>query len=161
MRTGGPDGKTVHIIGVTEPSGGDFTGSPFQGINGCMLYNRSTDGGATFDKLMVQLPGVDSTIFASFGADSYAVHSNHEDNFINFPKEEIKNEIVWTLPSKDAVSCYDMRLESYVFQISARNILSPVKLLIGLLRKRGRVSLKSRLKLSEAKADVLIFKGGQ
>ena len=57
----------------------------------------------------------------------------------NVKLEEIKNEIVWTLPSKDAVSCYDMRLESYVFQISARNILSPVKLLIGLLRKRGRV----------------------
>jgi hypothetical protein len=73
MRTGGPDGKTVHVIGVTEPTGGTFTGTPFQGINGCMLYNRSTDGGATFDKLMVQLPEVDSTIFASFGGDSYAM----------------------------------------------------------------------------------------
>lgn len=73
MRTGGPDGKTVHVIAVTEPSGGTFTGTPYYGINGCMLYNRSTDGGATFDKLMVQLPGVDSTIFASFGGDSYAM----------------------------------------------------------------------------------------
>lgn len=73
MRTGGPDGKTVHIIGVTEPSGGTFTGTPYYGINGCMLYNRSTDGGATFDQLSVRLPGVDSTIFSSFGGDSYAM----------------------------------------------------------------------------------------
>jgi hypothetical protein len=73
MRTGGPDGKTVHVIGVTEPSGGTFTGVPVHGINGCLLYNRSTDGGATFDKLMIQLPDVDSTIFRSFGGDSYAM----------------------------------------------------------------------------------------
>jgi hypothetical protein len=73
MRVGGSDGKTVHIIGLTEPSGGTFTGTPVHGINGCMLYNRSTDGGATWDQLMVQLPGVDSTIFASFGGDSYAM----------------------------------------------------------------------------------------
>jgi hypothetical protein len=73
MRVGGPDGKTVHIIALTEPSGGTFTGTPFNGINGALLYNRSTDGGQTFDKLMVQLPNVDSTIFASFGGDSYAL----------------------------------------------------------------------------------------
>jgi len=110
------------------------------------------------EKICVLSP---QNLVTNFGADSHAVHSRHEDDFINFPKQEIENEIVWTLPSKDAVSCYDMRLESFVFQISARNILSPIKLIIGLLRKRGRVSLKSRLKLSEAKADFLIFKGGR
>lgn len=73
MRVGGPDGKTVHIIGLTEPEGGTFTGTPFNGINGALLYNRSTDGGQSFDKLMVQLPNVESSIFASFGGDSYAL----------------------------------------------------------------------------------------
>jgi len=73
MRVGGPDGKTVHIIGLTEPEGGTFTGTPFNGINGALLYNRSTDGGQSFDKLMVQLPNVDASIFASFGGDSYAL----------------------------------------------------------------------------------------
>jgi len=73
MRVAGPDGKTVHVIALTEPTGGTFTGVPFNGINGALLYNRSTDGGQTFDKLMVQVPGVDSSIFASFGGDSYAM----------------------------------------------------------------------------------------
>ncbi|MEX1187617.1 MAG: T9SS type A sorting domain-containing protein [Bacteroidia bacterium] len=73
MKVGGPDGKTVHIIALTEPEGGTFTGTPFNGINGALLYNRSTDGGQSFDKLLVQLPNVDSSIFASFGGDSYAL----------------------------------------------------------------------------------------
>ncbi|MEZ5174007.1 MAG: T9SS type A sorting domain-containing protein [Bacteroidia bacterium] len=73
MRTGGPDGKTVHIIGLTEPEGTNFSGTPYNGINGCLLYNRSTDGGQSFDKLMVQLPGIDSTVFRSFGGDAYAM----------------------------------------------------------------------------------------
>ena len=33
IATGGPDGKTVHAIGLTEPSGGTFTGTPFNGLN--------------------------------------------------------------------------------------------------------------------------------
>jgi len=71
MRTGGPDGKTVHIIGVTTPTALD--GTIYNGVDGCLTYNRSTDGGATFDKLMVQLPEGDSTVFNSFGGDSYAM----------------------------------------------------------------------------------------
>jgi hypothetical protein len=74
MRTGGPDGKSVHIIGLTEPaSGGEFNGTKYLGINGCLLYNRSTDGGASFDKLMVLPPGIDSTIYSGFGGDGYAL----------------------------------------------------------------------------------------
>lgn len=110
------------------------------------------------EKICVLSP---QNLVTNCGADSHAIHSNHEDGFINFPKQEIENKIVWTLPSKDAISSCDMRFESFVFQISARNILSPVKLIIDLLRKRERVSLKSRLKLSEAKADVFIFRGGR
>jgi hypothetical protein len=73
MRTGGPDGKTVHIIGITIPTGAAFNGTLYNGINGCLTYNRSTDGGVTFDKLMIQLPDVDSTVFRSFSGDSYAM----------------------------------------------------------------------------------------
>jgi hypothetical protein len=73
MAVGGPDGKTVHVIGVTEPSGGTFTGTPYNGINGALLYNRSIDGGQSFDETMIQLPGMDSTIFGGVGGDSYAI----------------------------------------------------------------------------------------
>jgi len=72
MRIGGPDGKSVHVIGLTIP-GGTFGGTPFNGIDGAMLYNRSLDGGNTFDKLMFVLPEVDSTIFASFSGDGYNI----------------------------------------------------------------------------------------
>ncbi len=73
IAVGGTDGKTVHAIALTEPTGGTFTGTPFNGINGAMLYNRSTDGGTTWSNTMVALPGIDSTIFASMSGDSYAI----------------------------------------------------------------------------------------
>jgi len=73
MAVGGQDGKTVHSIAVTVPSGGTFGGSPYFGMNGALIYNRSTNGGQTFDQVMRLLPGVDSTIFDGFGGDSYAI----------------------------------------------------------------------------------------
>jgi len=91
MRVAGPDGKTVHVIALTEPSGGTFTGTPFNGIDGCLLYSRSTDGGQTFDKLMVQLPGVDSSIFASFGGDSYAMDA--KGNTVAFVAGELTSRV--------------------------------------------------------------------
>jgi hypothetical protein len=73
LAIGGQDGKTVHSIAVTVPTGGTFTGSPYQGMNGALIYNRSTNGGQSFDQVMRLLPGVDSTIFDGFGGDSYAI----------------------------------------------------------------------------------------
>ena len=73
IAVGGQDGKTVHAIALTEPSGGTFTGTPYNGINGAMMYNRSTDGGSTWSNTMVALPGIDSTIFASMSGDNYAI----------------------------------------------------------------------------------------
>ncbi|MFM1931524.1 MAG: hypothetical protein RL226_827 [Bacteroidota bacterium] len=91
MRTAGPDGKTVHIIGLTEPEGTNFAGTPFNGINGCLLYNRSTDGGQSFDKLMVQLPGVDSSIFRSFGGDAYAMDA--KENTVAFVAGDLTTRV--------------------------------------------------------------------
>jgi hypothetical protein len=73
LAVGGQDGKTVHSIAVTVPTGGTFTGSPYQGMNGALIYNRSTNGGQTFDQVMRLLPGVDSLNFDGFGGDSYAI----------------------------------------------------------------------------------------
>lgn len=94
MTVGGPDGKTVHVIGLTEPTGGNFTGTPYNGINGALLYNRSTDGGSTFDETMIQLPGVDSTIFGSFGGDSYAIDAR--GNTVAFVAgESLSRTMLW------------------------------------------------------------------
>jgi len=76
LAIGGQDGKTVHSIAITIPEGADgsgINGSPYLGMNGALVYNRSTNGGQTFDKVFVLLPGVDSLNFNGFGGDAYAI----------------------------------------------------------------------------------------
>lgn len=68
---GGNDGKTVHLIAVTEPV--TLGGTPYQGIDGALVYNRSLDGGNTWDITNLVLPGMDSTLYKSFSADEYAI----------------------------------------------------------------------------------------
>ena len=92
MAVGGPDGKTVHVIGLTEPEGGTFTGTPFNGINGALLYNRSTDGGQSFDQTMIQLPGVDSSIFDGFSGDAYAIDAR--GNTVAFVSGETNTRVM-------------------------------------------------------------------
>lgn len=71
---GGPDGKTVHVIAITTPTAN--TGVVYEGINGHILYWRSTDGGLTWDKKFQKIPGLDSSKFVSHGADTYTIDAN-------------------------------------------------------------------------------------
>lgn len=73
MMVGGPDGKTVHVIALTSPSGGDTPGKPYKGIDGALVYSRSLNGGQTWDQAKVLLPGIDSTLYKRFGGDGYAI----------------------------------------------------------------------------------------
>jgi hypothetical protein len=68
---GGADGNTIHMICVTDPSGAAYP----NGMTNALLYNRSTDGGATWDLTEVVLPGEDSSIVKSISADTYAIYS--------------------------------------------------------------------------------------
>lgn len=68
---GGADGNTIHMICVTDPSGAAYP----NGMTNALLYNRSTDGGLTWDLTEVVLPGEDSSIVKSFSADTYAIYS--------------------------------------------------------------------------------------
>jgi len=68
---GGADGNTIHMICVTDPTGAAYS----NGMDNALLYNRSTDGGATWDLTEVLLPGEDSSIVKSFSADTYAIYS--------------------------------------------------------------------------------------
>jgi hypothetical protein len=72
-RVGGPDGKSIHVIAVTEPTGGNFSGQPFEGMNAALTYNRSLDEGATWDKFRMLIPGIDSTLYAGFSGDAYNI----------------------------------------------------------------------------------------
>ncbi|MBX7181175.1 MAG: T9SS type A sorting domain-containing protein [Bacteroidia bacterium] len=71
MVSGGADNNSLHALSITYPvaSGGTL----HNGLDGALLYSRSTDGGATWDKVNVQIPGMDTTKFKGFGGDSYAM----------------------------------------------------------------------------------------
>lgn len=70
---GGEDGNSLHVIAITTPVAND--GSVYQGLDGAILYYRSTDQGETWDVQDLLLPQMDSTQFVGFDGDSYAIHA--------------------------------------------------------------------------------------
>jgi hypothetical protein len=68
MITSGPDHTTIHIIALTSPTANG--GTVYNGMDGALLYNRSTDGGATWDGWQ-QLAGMTSSEYINISADSY------------------------------------------------------------------------------------------
>ena len=73
----GSNHQNIHIIVLTLPVANG--GVKYKGLDGALLYYRSTDGGTTWDKNGIQLPGLDSTNYAGFGGDEYAWGSPHGD----------------------------------------------------------------------------------
>ena len=76
--TGGLDGNTIHTIALTEPSGGTWTGSLYNGLNGAVLYFRSQDGGNNWDIDTMIIPGMDTSSFLGFSADDYCIAAKGE-----------------------------------------------------------------------------------
>lgn len=68
---GGPDGNTLHVICVSTPVGNG--GTAYQGQDGALLYYRSLDAGVTWE--MNTFAELDSTHFAGFAGDTYAIHA--------------------------------------------------------------------------------------
>jgi hypothetical protein len=69
--TSGANNKNIHIITVGR---GTLTGQTQS-----LLYYRSQDNGTTWDKMGVQLPGTDGTVYLEFGGDDYAWIEPHHD----------------------------------------------------------------------------------
>src|SRR5688572_7320460 len=71
MRVGGPNGNSIHVIALSQPvaNGGVLV----NGVDGVLSYSRSQDGGLTWDRIHVALPGVDNTNYFSMSADCYAI----------------------------------------------------------------------------------------
>lgn len=76
VAVGGSDGKTVHVIAITTPVAN--TGPTYQGVDGQLLYWRSTDGGLTWDKKHEIIPGLDNTKLTTLNADSYTIDAQGE-----------------------------------------------------------------------------------
>jgi len=69
MVTNGTNRNNIHIIALTEPTANG--GVVYQGLDGALLYNRSTDGGVTWIGWQL-LPGMTSAQYLGFGGDDYA-----------------------------------------------------------------------------------------
>lgn len=76
--TNGTTHQNIHVIGMTLPVANP-PGVVYKGLDGALLYWRSTNGGTTWDKSGIQLPGLDSTNYDSFGGDEYAWGTPHGD----------------------------------------------------------------------------------
>jgi hypothetical protein len=102
--TGGLDGNTIHMVALTEPSGGTWTGVPFNGVSGALLYYRSQDGGDTWDTQDRQLPGMDSSTQIGMSGDVYAISAQGETVVVayfddwgdSFIVKSIDNGTTWT-----------------------------------------------------------------
>lgn len=68
--TTGADHSVIHAICTTYPTGNG--GGPWQGMDPALLYNRSVDGGATWDPEALILEGMTSNEYTEIGGDSYA-----------------------------------------------------------------------------------------
>lgn len=69
ISTSGPSRDIIHLLTLTLPTGNG--GTPYMGQDGALLYNRSQDGGATWDKQHVILPGMGSSNYLWLSADEY------------------------------------------------------------------------------------------
>jgi len=67
--TNGPDHMYVHIICMTSPTGNG--GVVWNDLDGALVYNRSLDGGTTWDGWQL-LDGMTSADFLAFSGDSYS-----------------------------------------------------------------------------------------
>jgi len=68
---GGTDGNSIHVVAVTAPVA--LNGTVFNGLDGALVYNRSIDGGLTWNKQNFQIPGLTSAEWTGFGGDNYAI----------------------------------------------------------------------------------------
>lgn len=74
---GGANNNTIHLIVVTAPVAND--GSLYQGLDGALLYFRSTNGGSSWDIPGVVLPQLTSADWNGFSGDQYAITANGDE----------------------------------------------------------------------------------
>ncbi|MCK9220365.1 MAG: T9SS type A sorting domain-containing protein [Bacteroidales bacterium] len=103
MITSGPTNNYVHMIVLSSPTGNG--GVTYQGLDGALLYYRSTNGGETWDKNGIILPGLESANYDGFSGDEYAWGSPHGDTLYfavacawtdSFIMESVDNGENWT-----------------------------------------------------------------
>ena len=77
IMTSGPTNNYVHMLVITAPTANG--GVVYNGLDGALLYYRSLNGGITWDKTAIILPGLDATNYDAFSADHYVWGTPHGD----------------------------------------------------------------------------------
>jgi len=100
--TNGPNHTYIHILAVTGPTANG--GAVYQGLDGALLYNRSLNGGETWDGWQL-LEGMTSTEYLSFTGENYAFAQPKGDTlcftvgdswFDQFIMKSTDNGTTWT-----------------------------------------------------------------
>ncbi|MFU8843636.1 MAG: T9SS type A sorting domain-containing protein [Bacteroidales bacterium] len=73
MATGGIDNSVIHILPLTSPTGNG--GTLYQGMDGAILYGRSTDGGVTWNPEPMLIPEIGPTYYDGFSGDTYEIQA--------------------------------------------------------------------------------------
>lgn len=99
----GPNNQYIHVLVMTAPVANG--GTKYQGLDGALIYYRSLNGGQTWDKQGIILPGLTSENYFGFGGDDYAWAEPHGDTlvFVNggqwtdtFIMKSVDNGNTWT-----------------------------------------------------------------
>jgi hypothetical protein len=76
--TSGINNSVIQVLAITWP---EANGGPiYEGLDGALLYSRSSDGGATWDPMNQILDGVSSDNYFGFSADIYEWAVSDGDN---------------------------------------------------------------------------------
>jgi len=101
MVTSSPQGgDTIYAIAVTYPvaSGGTL----YQGLDGAIVFSRSTNAGASWD-IVNQIPaGLTSATFRSHGPDSYAISA--KGSTVVIATGDIDKDVVYTKSTDGGVT---------------------------------------------------------
>jgi hypothetical protein len=100
---GGANGESIHVIALTQPTGSG--GTVYNGMDGALLYSRSTDGGATWDIKSIQVTGLNDTNYDGIGGDSYSIDAKGDviailvADFATEPTlfKSVDNGTTWTM----------------------------------------------------------------
>jgi hypothetical protein len=76
--TSGINHNVIQMLAITWPEAN--TGTIYEGLDGALLYSRSTDGGSTWDPQNVILNGLNSNYYTGFSADMYEWATSNNDN---------------------------------------------------------------------------------
>jgi Secretion system C-terminal sorting domain len=76
VAAGGPNGNTLHVVAVAVAPA--YGGVIYEGVSQHPLYWRSPDGGLTWDKQDIIIPGLDSTFYSNVAGEAYQIEANGE-----------------------------------------------------------------------------------